>query len=428
MTEPKPGYRLTLFSCALAVVVIGLGAFTRLVDAGLGCPDWPTCYGHILWPDTHEEISAANAHPDFIDTPVESHKTWPEQVHRLFASSLGLFGLIILGLSLRRRPAGHPWKGTVFLLALLIGGTVARIVVGDALDPYLWKLVAFYFAWLLFLWVKYRTCEEQPVKLPAFIAGFLVLQGLFGMWTVTLKLWPQVVTGHLLGGFTVLALLWLLALRLRKRHWRVRAHSLSAVKALKPLASVALLVVVMQIALGGWTTSNYAAVACPDLPTCQSEWLPPMNFARGFDIFQHIGPNYLGGTMDNAARVAIHFSHRVGALVTAVILLGLVYGLRRSGAAEPRQMAFVLLGVLSLQILLGLGNVYLKFPLWVAVSHNLVGALLLLTLVTINYGLRTVQLRPTGRDPDSGETFAGENRRGRSPIAGLNAAEYGELR
>ncbi|WP_372783945.1 heme A synthase, partial [Litorivivens sp.] len=321
MSQTKPGYRLTLLACALAVVVVGLGAFTRLVDAGLGCPDWPTCYGHVLWPDSHEEISAANAHPDFVDTPVETDKTWPEQVHRLFASSLGLLGLIILGVSLKNRPAAHPWKGIVALLAILFSGTVARIIFGDGLDPYLWKLVALYFGWLGWLALKQGNSDGQPVKLPAFIAGFIILQGLFGMWTVTLKLWPQVVTAHLLGGFTVFALLWLLALRLRNQRWQIRAHSMAAVRGLRSFAFAALLVVVAQIALGGWTTSNYAAVACPDLPTCQNAWWPETNFAAGFNLFQHIGPNYLGGTMDNAARVSIHLSHRIGAIITTLVLL-----------------------------------------------------------------------------------------------------------
>ena len=389
--QTKPGYRLTLLACALAVVVVGLGAFTRLVDAGLGCPDWPTCYGHVLWPDSHEEIAAANAHPDFEATPVESDKTWPEQVHRLFASSLGLLGLIIFGLSLKYRPEGTPWKGTVALLAVLFLGTVARIIFGDGLDPYLWKMVAAYFGWLAWLAIKTGTSPSQPVKLPAFIAGFLILQGLFGMWTVTLKLWPQVVTAHLLGGFTVFALLWLLALRLRNRRWQIRAHSITAVRSLKPFAMAAMLVVIVQIALGGWTTSNYAAVACPDLPTCQNEWLPAMDFAQGFNVGQHIGPNYLGGTMDNAARVAIHFSHRIGAIVTTVVLLVLAWRLRRAGPQPLRTMSVVVVGVLALQVCLGLGNILLKFPLWVTVSHNLGGALLLLTMVTLNYGLRTAE-------------------------------------
>jgi cytochrome c oxidase assembly protein subunit 15 len=403
VNQTKPGYRLALLACALAVVVVALGAFTRLVDAGLGCPDWPTCYGHVLWPDSHAEIAAANAHPDFAHTPVETHKTWPEQVHRLFASSLGLLGLVLLGLAIRNRPADHPWKPTVFLLAVLVGGTITRIVVGDVVDGYLWLLVGAYFSLLGYQAVRYRTSAEQPIKLPAFIAGFLILQGLFGMWTVTLKLWPQVVTAHLLGGFTVFALLWLLALRLRNQPWRIRRHSMSTVRALRPLAAAGLIVVAVQIALGGWTTSNYAAVACPDLPTCQGEWLPEMNFADGFNISQPIGPIYLGGTMDNAARVAIHISHRIGALVTTVLLVLLAYRLRRSGPDSLRRMAVIVVAVLVLQVSLGLGNVLFKFPLWIAVSHNLVGALLLLTMVTLNYGLYTAQLNTA---ENSGESIS----------------------
>lgn len=426
MKQTKPGYRMALLACALAVIVVGLGAFTRLVDAGLGCPDWPTCYGHVLWPDSHEEIAAANAHPDFSHTPVESHKTWPEQVHRLFASSLGLLGLIMLGIAIWHRPEGHPWKVTVALLAILIGGTIARIFVGDVLDHYLWKMMAVYFLWIAYQYFRVGVSSGQPVKLPAFIAGFLVLQGLFGMWTVTLKLWPQVVTAHLLGGFTVFALLWLLALRLRNQRWQVRAHTMSAARALRPLAAVALVVVAIQITLGGWTTSNYAAVACPDLPTCQGEWLPEMNFAAGFNIFQHIGPNYLGGTMDNAARVAIHYSHRLGALVTTVLLLLLAYRLRRCGLESLRRMSAIVVAVLLLQVGLGLGNVLFNFPLWIAVLHNLVGAGLLLTIVTLNYGLHTLELRATGRDT-SGHDEQGRNRRGQG-VLNLSLAELGEAK
>ncbi len=390
--DRKPGFKLALFACALAVVVVGLGAFTRLVDAGLGCPDWPTCYGHVLWPDSAEEIAAANAHPDFVDTPVETHKTWPEQVHRIFASSLGLVGLILFGMALRRRPAGQPWLPVVALLTLLIGGTVARIVVGDSLDYEVGLTAAAYVALLALLGLRYGGSPE-PFKLPAFIAGFLVLQGLFGMWTVTLKLWPQVVTAHLLGGFTVLSLLWLLTLRLDNRHWLVNSGELVQLQRYRPRVVLGLIIVVAQIALGGWTTSNYAAVACPDLPTCQGQWLPPMDFVNGFDLFQHIGPNYLGGVMDNAARVAIHFSHRIGAIVTALYLLLLCAGLLRSGVSVVRPASWAVLAVLLLQLGLGLSNILFKFPLAVAVAHNLVGALLLLTLVTLNHRIFTAQRR-----------------------------------
>lgn len=327
--------RLCIVACLSAVIVIGMGAFTRLVDAGLGCPDWPGCYGHLLWPDEAHEVERANQ--AWPDAPVEHDKTWPEMVHRYLATGLGLLAIISVGLA---------WRG---------------------------------------------RSEGGPVKLPLFILAFIILQGMFGMWTVTLKLWPQVVTAHLLGGFTTFALFWLLALRLRGAHWPLSERVQSALPGLRRLAVIGLVVTVLQITLGGWTTSNYAAVACPDFPTCQNQWLPDMDFKQGFDVTQEVGPNYLGGAMANEARMAIHFSHRIGALITTVLLLMLAWRLWRSEWASARSMAPVLMVVLGLQVLLGIGNVVLQFPLWVAVAHNLGGAFLLLTLVTINYGLWTAR-------------------------------------
>lgn len=309
--------------------VIILGAFTRLVDAGLGCPDWPGCYGHILWPNDHEEVTAANQ--AFPDAPVEHDKTWPEMVHRYLATGLGVFCIALVVTAVRHRGPG------------------------------------------------------QPLKLPLFLLAFVILQGMFGMWTVTLKLWPQVVTAHLLGGFTTFSLLWLLTMRLDNRAPRITAAQEAEVQGWRRWAVVGLLVVALQIALGGWTTSNYAAVACPDLPTCQNEWLPPMDFSAGFDVTQHIGPNYLGGIMDNEARVAIHMSHRIGAIITLGVLAVLCLRLRRSTVEALRAMAPVIGGVLAIQFALGLSNIIFNFPLVVTVSHNAVGALLLLTLVTLNY-------------------------------------------
>ena len=331
-TLRKPGFRLALFGVALAGGVIALGAFTRLVDAGLGCPDWPGCYGHLLWPDEAHEIAAANA--AYPDMPVELDKTWPEMVHRYFAAGLGLVAVALAGLAWRHRGPG------------------------------------------------------QPLKLPLFLLGLVVLQGLFGMWTVTLKLWPQVVTAHLLGGFATISLFWLLALRLDGRHPHLEAAQRDR---FRPLALAGLLVVVAQVALGGWTTSNYAAVACPDLPVCQGRWIPPMDFAAGFDIFQAVGPNYLGGVMTNDARVAIHMSHRVGAVVTLLYVGWLSLALLRSGSPTLRNMGRAVGAVLVVQFCLGLGNILFKFPLAMTVSHNVVGALLLLTLVTLNHRLRAVR-------------------------------------
>jgi len=331
----KPSFRFALFGTCFALSVIVLGAFTRLVDAGLGCPDWPGCYGHILWPNDAEEIQAANQ--AFPDAPVELDKTWPEMVHRYLATTLGVISIALVGLAWRHRGPG------------------------------------------------------QPFKLPLFLLAFVILQGLFGMWTVTLKLWPQVVTAHLLGGFTTLSLLWLLTLRLNNRHWQVDAAARASVSRLKPLAVAGLVILVGQIFLGGWTTSNYAAVACPDLPTCQAQWLPPMDFGSGFNLLQAIGPNYLGGVMTNEARVAIHMSHRIGALITLLYIGWLSWRLIGAPLPALRSLGKLVGAVLVLQFCLGLGNILFKFPLFVTVSHNAVGALLLLTLVTLVYYLYTAR-------------------------------------
>jgi cytochrome c oxidase assembly protein subunit 15 len=333
MKITKPSYHLVLVATALALCVVILGAFTRLQDAGLGCPDWPGCYGFAVWPKTAEQISHAESL--FPDAPYEHAKAWPEVVHRYFASSLG------------------------FLIILI------NII-----------------AW------RNRKNPDQPLKLPLFLLVLVIAQGMFGMWTVTLKLWPQVVTTHLLGGFATLSLLWLLSLRLSQRAWSPPVNATSWNR-LKPLAMLGLVLVIAQIALGGWTSSNYAALACPDLPTCQGRWLPPMDFADGFNITQEIGPNYLGGQLDGSARVAIHMAHRMGAIVVTLYLIFLLSQLyKQVGAQALRRQAHVIAGLLVVQLSLGLSNVIWSLPLPVAVAHNACGALLLLSLVTLNYRLR----------------------------------------
>jgi cytochrome c oxidase assembly protein subunit 15 len=329
----KTSHTIVTAAVAVAVTVIILGAFTRLVDAGLGCPDWPGCYGHVLWPDSHDEITAANeAYPH---APVELDKTWPEMVHRYLATSLGLFTIAIAAIAIRNRKQGH------------------------------------------------------PVKLPIFLLAFIIVQGMFGMWTVTLKLWPQVVTAHLMGGFTTFSLLWLLRLRLSNDSWQLNPAELDWTKSIRPLAIASFIIVILQIALGGWLTSNYADVACPDLPTCQNEWLPAMDFATGFNLTQHIGPNYLGGNLDNEARIAIHFSHRVGAIIATIAVLLLSFSMLRQQSSRIVNLAKVLIAVLCLQVVLGLSNVYFNFPISVAVAHNIIGATLLITMVTVLYRLYT---------------------------------------
>jgi cytochrome c oxidase assembly protein subunit 15 len=333
MTSTKPSYHLVQLAVLLAFCVVVLGAFTRLSDAGLGCPDWPGCYGHALWPETTEQIAAAEA--AFPDSPFEHAKAWPEVVHRYFAGTLGF---------------------VIILINVL--------------------------AW------KHRHERGQPLKLPLLLLVLVIAQGMFGMWTVTLKLWPQVVTLHLLGGFSTLGLLWLLGRRLQNRAWPQPSVYLRHWHELKPWAFFGLILLVLQIALGGWTSSNYAALACPDLPTCQGQWWPPMDFDSGFNLTQEIGPNYLGGQMDGTARVAIHMAHRIGALAIVGYLGFLIFQLYRFAGGTPmRGMANILLVLLVVQVSLGLSNVFWSLPLPVAVAHNAGGALLLLALISLNYRL-----------------------------------------
>ncbi|SHF34445.1 cytochrome c oxidase assembly protein subunit 15 [Microbulbifer donghaiensis] len=349
-TDSKPHtawrLRLAMAGCALAVVVVVLGAFTRLVDAGLGCPDWPGCYGHLTWPDEHHEIQSANA--AFPHAPVQTDKTWPEMVHRYFAGSL----------------------------LLLVGGLTVL-------------------AW--------RRRGQRAFKQTHFLLALILLQAVFGMWTVTLKLWPQIVTAHLLGGMATLSMLWLIVERLRNKGRLIPAHEFRSLQKIRPLAFIAVVAVVLQIALGGWTSSNYAALACADFPTCHGQWWPQADFQQGFNIAQQIGPNYLGGALESDARTAIHLTHRIGALIVSVLVLGLALLAWRAGS---RRWAVGLAGVLGLQVCLGIANVVMFLPLPIAVAHNAGAALLLLGLLTFCYRIQTAQPTDTARESSQDKSDA----------------------
>ena len=312
---------LVLGGIALVSVVVVLGAYTRLVDAGLGCPDWPGCYGFISVPATPEDIAAAEAL--FPDSPVEQDKAWAEMVHRYFAASLGLLALAIWAVAWRRR---------------------------------------------------------MPLTIPIAFVVLVVAQGIFGAWTVTLKLWPQVVTAHLLGGFATLALLWIYGLRIGA------VRSLPVPGRFRRHVAAAIGIVVLQVALGGWTSSNYAALACPDFPTCHGSLLPDMDFRAGFNLSQDVGPNYLGGKMTSDARVAIQMTHRLGAFIALFAVGWLAYRL-----AGP--LRWTLAGVLVVQFGLGVANVLAQLPLAVATLHNAGAALLLLALITVYAGTIDASLR-----------------------------------
>ncbi len=331
----KSACKWALFGLLLCFVVVILGAYTRLVHAGLGCPDWPGCYGFLSVPQSDSALETAQLR--FPDDPVEAFKAWAEMIHRYAA---GLLGLVILGLA-------------VFSL-------------------------------------RQRYQPGYPVALSVGLLGLVICQALFGMWTVTLKLWPQVVTAHLLGGFATLSLLLLLSLRLSGRFPALPPSPHN--RRLRNFARVTLLVVIGQIMLGGWTSTNYAAVACIDLPTCHGEWWPEMDFTTGFNLLhQPVGPNYLGGMLDGAGRTAIHFSHRIGAMVTTLMVLLLAWRLWRS---RHSGLATLITVTLAVQVSLGITNVLAHIPLPVAVAHNGVAALLLLGVIGVNYRLRAPVRQP----------------------------------
>ena len=313
---------LSLFGICLAFVVIALGAWTRLVDAGLGCPDWPGCYGFVVFPTNEAEIALAESrYPMF---PYDINKAIPEVVHRYFAAALGFLAIIMVYYSFKQNENKNIRRWTVGLLI------------------------------------------------------FICLQGLFGYLTVSLLLLPLIVTGHLFGGFTTLTLFFLIFLM------SGRFSILEKVKIpkLKTIATIALVVLIFQIFLGVWTSTNYASLACADFPTCQGSYMPEMDFKNGFNLNQEVGPNYLYGLLDNPSRVAIHYSHRVSAILVTIVFLVLISKLWFSNAAPLAST----LGVLLLtQISLGIINVVYVLPLYVAIAHNLVAALLLLTVFAVNY-------------------------------------------
>ncbi|GAB2905276.1 COX15/CtaA family protein [Uliginosibacterium flavum] len=310
-------HRLLILAAALAFCVISLGAYVRLSDAGLGCPDWPGCYGHLIGvPDAAHEHAAALV--DFPGKPVETHKAWKEMLHRYLAGSLGLLIALIAALAWRHR----------------------------------------------------RALQQSPL-LPSVLVAVVGLQALLGMWTVTLLLKPVIVSAHLLGGMTTLALLvWLILSRQAPKPRSVSSP-------LRWLALLGLLAVVVQIALGGWVSSNYAALACSDFPTCLGAWRPEMDFTQAFQIHRELGQTAEGGFLPASALVAIHWAHRVGALVVSLILGTLSILLLRR--AEWRNWGLLLGAGLCLQVGLGIANVLLRLPLHLAVTHN-AGAAVLLTL------------------------------------------------
>lgn len=312
-----------------------LGAYTRLSDAGLGCPDWPGCYGQLVLP--HQANALAKAQATFPAQPIVAAKAWKEMVHRYFAGMLGI-------------------------------------------------LIAVLAIWAMF---RRRHDKQQPIVTPSLLLIFVIFQAALGMWTVTLKLLPLVVTAHLVMGMIITALLYWVFL-MSKPADRLQTHRLNT--KLYSFALLGLLIVIGQIFLGAWASTHYAALACPHFPFCQGTLFPHMDWRAAFNFTSPIGPNYEGGQLNMQARITIQMTHRYGAFITTAYLIPFaLYLMLSKTTAKLRQLAWLLLVVLATQITLGILNVELLLPMSTAVLHNGVAALLLLTMVTIIHRLWTTQ-------------------------------------
>jgi len=307
---------LARFATVLAFFVVTIGAWVRLTDAGLGCPDWPGCYGRLV---VSEELVADPEIAGEFGRAVDTGKAWREMIHRYLASALGLICVFLAAIGWRKRhQPGQAWR------------------------------------------------------VPLVLLGVVIFQGLLGMWTVTLLLKPLIVVAHLVGGLSTLSLLYWLA--------RTGSSGFAVSSRLGRLGWVAAAALLLQIVLGGWTSANYAALACPDFPTCQTQWWPAIaDFEEGFVLWRGLGVDYEGGVLDHPARVAIHFVHRLGALAASLLLLAFGVGLLKHPVSKATGAAILL--ALALQISLGVSIVVLGVPLAVAVAHNAAAALLLLTVV-----------------------------------------------
>ena len=359
---------LSLLAAVFALGLVMFGAFVRLSNAGLSCPDWPTCYGQATWPQHAQAVAKADA--AFPERPYEAHKAWREQVHRFLAGTLGVLVLVLALLASWRRRGAQ--------LAIVVAAVFASVGVGLYISGEHWwssLLAACAIALPLFAAISLRRPGAWRISVLAL--AVIIFQAMLGMWTVTLLLKPIVVMGHLLGGMTTFALLAYAALRFAG----IGAPD-DRLTDLRRVVVIGVVLLFCQIALGGWTSANYAALACGygpgSFPQCLNQWAPPTDFHQGFVLWRGIGVNYEGGVLDMAARSAIQLVHRFGALVVFCYLGWLSHKLVRRGL---RAFGIAIAVALVSQVLLGISNVYFGLPLAVATAHNGVAALLLFTLL-----------------------------------------------
>lgn len=327
--DPDKYRKLVWITLFLTFDLIMFGAFTRLTDSGLGCPDWPGCYGQADPLRAHADISAAEA--AMPTGPVTVMKAWIEMIHRYLAMAIGVLIIAIMAIAWRK-------------------------------------------------WRQSRETRFSPWFATA-LFGFVCLQGAFGAWTVTMKLQPVIVTTHLLLGMTLLVLLAWLGAR-QTDH----APVAQAAKALRLPAALAAMMLTVQIALGGWVSSNYAALACTDFPLCQGTLLPTMDFTHGFALWRELGKTASGEFLPFPALTAIHWTHRVFAFAVIALVAWLALKARKIDGLQ--KAARWLLAGIALQFATGILTIFLNFPLALAVLHNGGAALLVMLLAMLNYKVR----------------------------------------
>jgi cytochrome c oxidase assembly protein subunit 15 len=367
-------HRLAWIATLFALALIVFGAFVRLSNAGLSCPDWPTCYGRATWPTHDHEIAQANA---TFERAVEPTKAWREQGHRHLAAALGLMILVLALVAARKRPQG---------MALIAAATT---LVGVSIPLYMFghyglaATTALAGEALLLACALRWSGGGDHARLAVAALMLVVFQAVLGMWTVTWLLKPIVVMGHLLGGMALFALLsWL--------SWRATPDS-ALVQGIAPklrrLLWIALALLALQIALGGWTSANYAAMACGmEFPKCAGAWWPVADFREGFVLWRGIGVDYEGGVLDANARVAIQMAHRVVAVVLFGHLVAVAVRMLRTPGLRYWGAVLALLTVA--QVGLGIANVLMGLPLHVAVAHTAGAAALLFVIAGLLARLR----------------------------------------
>jgi cytochrome c oxidase assembly protein subunit 15 len=328
-------FRLALFSALFSALLLLVSAWGRIYEAGLGCPDWPGCYGRLFAPLTAQDLNEARAY--FPRQPAEEEKLLKETLYRYFSGALGLF-----------------------IIRLTVLG-----------------------------WQLKKHVRRQQVLIPALVFVLVFAQVILSILTARLQHKPLVSMLHLSVGLSILGLLWWVVLR-EQRFWRpVTAAPAALLRRLRPRALAGLLLVIVQLALGGWMSVNYAALACPDFPVCQGSFWPPLDFFNGFALWRDIGLQYEGVLLNLEAATAIHMAHRVGALVTFMYVGWLALHTIRVGAGSHlcRYGMLVLLLLLS-QVALGIASVLAHLPIVLVVAHHAVAALLMLSLITFNHALR----------------------------------------